>query len=609
MAKFRFFRFKSIRTVLVLPVILSFVIATALVTVLVYNNSQKALNSVLAELQQTMIVLVTTDMNGRLDQAIQLNRFHEDALKRRILQLDSPAVRERYFTMMLQRYPDVAMTYIGLPDGQFYGARRNPDGSMDVARNSRDTQGNSDYFAINALGEGTTFLQRFENFDPRKRPWYQNAIKTKQVSFGDLYSHFIFKEPTLTASLPIYENGQLKAVFGVDYMMTWLGETLKKLPIGAHGQVFIVDEQQRLVASSSGEPVFRLIGGKSTNFPAAESTNPVTKAALAQPVDTTTNVFTSFKIDGDEYILGVEHYIYQSIHWNIYTVIARNDFLYETNKTLSAALQTLLILTGLFILYALVLTQQIVKPIVLLNTSAKRLSGGVYEPIGGKPRQDELGELTDSFNIMGGRLTALVNHLEEEVAYRTTQLEEKNVLLKELSYLDELAQIPNRRRFDEFFQQAVELSARNKHPLCLMMLDIDHFKKFNDIYGHVAGDHCIQAVGSVMKHSVHRSIDLTARYGGEEFAVVLLDPSTESAVKIAEAIRAGIFALSLRHAGSEWQVVTISIGLVIGIAEAHHSAENIIQQADAALYKAKEGGRNRIEVAELQAFHPETPPQ
>lgn len=510
-------------------------------------------------------------------------------------------MRERYFTMMLQRFPDVAMTYVGLPDGRFYGARRNTDGTLSVVRNNRDTGGASEYYQVNALGEGGSFVERFENFDPRKRPWYVKADEARQLVFSDLYSHFVFKEATLTASLPIVEDGQLMGVFGVDYLMSWLGNTLRRLPIGTHGQVFIVDANQGLVATTTGESVFLSDDGVTRVISAHESDNAITRAVIASSGALAIDSRIPMRIEGRDYYVGVDQFVNHNLRWNIYTVIAREDYLTETRETLDTALKTLFLLTVFFVIYAVALTRHIVRPILQLKESARQLSQGVYEPVAVRPRHDELSELTDSFNAMGRQLSGLVNHLEDEVAQRTAQLEEKNAQLRELSYLDELAQIPNRRRFDEFFAQAVKLSARNRQPLCLMMLDIDHFKKYNDIYGHVAGDYCIQAVCNIMRKHVHRSIDLTARYGGEEFAVVLQDPTIDGALRIAEAIRADIGLMRIRHEGSEWQTVTVSIGLVYGTAGIHQEPESVIEQADSALYRAKSSGRNRVESARLNS--------
>lgn len=588
------FRFKSIRTVLVLPFIVSFIVATAMITALTFNDSQRALNSVLVELRKTMISLVKQDIDYRLNEVLQLIHINRDAWETGLLSIDRPVERERYLTTMLRNYPDVVMAYVALPDGQFYGARRNPDNSLNVVRNNQSTGGNSHIYSVKPSGEGDTLVETLANYDPRKRPWYIKALETKEITFNPIFSHIIFKEPTLTASLPIYEEGELKGVLGVEYLMTWLGSALGNLPIGDHGLIFVVDENRQMVATSSDDKIFHLKNDASVLIPAAESSNPVIRKTMEVSAGKTGEEGNTFEVLGNSYLYGDDIYQRSGLKWHIFTVIERNYILSEVNRTTLAALQTILALSAAYIVYAYVLSHQIVNPIIKMNRSAKKLSEGQYEEVQGVHRRDELGQLTESFNDMGKQLTEMVSTLEEVVEIRTAELEEKNTILSTLSYVDELTQIPNRRKFDEFFRQTLELSSRGNRPIGLMMLDIDNFKKFNDLYGHVAGDDCIRAVGKVLKESVHRASDLPARYGGEEFVVVLQETSLQGARAIAESIRKGIRELSIAHEGSDWEVVTVSIGAVYGPAGIHQEVADIVHQADEALYEAKGSGRNAL---------------
>jgi len=151
----------------------------------------------------------------------------------------------------------------------------------------------------------------------------------------------------------------------------------------------------------------------------------------------------------------------------------------------------------LFLVFGFWLARWITKPIVNLNASAKALTEGFFKHVNHENRQDELGQLTKSFNIMGSQLTDLVANLEMQVAERTRELEERNEALQELSFFDGLTCIPNRRRFDDFFNLAFSLSIRNSQPIAILMLDIDEFKKYNDTYGHLQGDECIKNIATV----------------------------------------------------------------------------------------------------------------
>ncbi len=176
------------------------------------------------------------------------------------------------------------------------------------------------------------------------------------------------------------------------------------------------------------------------------------------------------------------------------------------------------------------------------------------------------------------------------------RLKQQADLLESLSLLDALTDIPNRRRFDEALAAEWKRATRDATPLSLLMIDIDHFKQYNDYYGHGAGDVCLQMVAAELSKSVARPSDLVARYGGEEFVVILPETSQESALQIAERLRDRIEKLDLPHAYSDAEsVVTISVG----VATQANISENLLPQilgdsADKALYMAKEGGRNRV---------------
>lgn len=176
------------------------------------------------------------------------------------------------------------------------------------------------------------------------------------------------------------------------------------------------------------------------------------------------------------------------------------------------------------------------------------------------------------------------------------RLKQQADLLESLSLLDALTNIPNRRRFDEALALELKRAVRDATPLSLLMIDIDHFKQYNDHYGHGEGDMCLQTVATELSKSVVRPADLVARYGGEEFVVILPETDQASALQIAERLRERIEQLGLPHAYSETgAVVTISVGA----ATQADIPENFLPQtlsdaADKALYMAKESGRNRV---------------
>lgn len=187
-------------------------------------------------------------------------------------------------------------------------------------------------------------------------------------------------------------------------------------------------------------------------------------------------------------------------------------------------------------------------------------------------------------------------HHELEIKKANKELEEANAKLQQLSRIDGLTNIANRRFFDETLQQELSRMHRNKTPLTLILCDIDFFKKYNDQYGHQKGDSCLQQVAQCIHSSFNRTGDLVARYGGEEFAIILPNVSQADAINLAEHLRLAIKNMQIAHESSEINnVVTLSIGVTTAIPGTDTSVANYILAADKALYQAKASGRDNTQ--------------
>jgi diguanylate cyclase (GGDEF)-like protein/PAS domain S-box-containing protein len=174
--------------------------------------------------------------------------------------------------------------------------------------------------------------------------------------------------------------------------------------------------------------------------------------------------------------------------------------------------------------------------------------------------------------------------------------------LQRAAMLDPLTKIANRRNFDAFLEKEWQRAIRNAQPLSLVVLDVDHFKLYNDTLGHMAGDACLQKVAQALEAHALRPTDLAARYGGEEFVLLFAETPFEAASRLAEAIRTTVEALQLpnpRSPTSPW--ITVSVGVATIVPTQLDEIEQLFICADRAMYAAKSGGRNRVEAAVVGA--------
>lgn len=189
---------------------------------------------------------------------------------------------------------------------------------------------------------------------------------------------------------------------------------------------------------------------------------------------------------------------------------------------------------------------------------------------------------------------ALIQARNEAQSLNET-LREKNLQLEYLSSNDALTGIANRRKYNELIEREWERSKRNKSTMSVIIMDIDHFKAYNDLYGHQAGDECLQRVAQALAGELMRATDFVARYGGEEFVCVLSETNLENAMKVAERLRAVVESAGLAHEKSlTSDVVTISVGVASMIAEQGKNIGSLVSMSDKALYQAKNQGRNRV---------------
>jgi diguanylate cyclase (GGDEF)-like protein len=205
----------------------------------------------------------------------------------------------------------------------------------------------------------------------------------------------------------------------------------------------------------------------------------------------------------------------------------------------------------------------------------------------------ELESKNSSLTEKERELRTLNQSLELKVAERTVELQRANERLNDLAMTDPLTRVLNRRAFFAKFQEEIERSSRYRHPIAVVMIDVDHFKTFNDMEGHLHGDEALRKLAGIFNGNL-RKTDVLGRYGGEEFAIVMPETRLANASEICQRLRTAVETASFQgQRGSAY--LTISLGIA-SYPEHGQSPEALMQAADEALYEAKDAGRNRVVV-------------
>lgn len=243
------------------------------------------------------------------------------------------------------------------------------------------------------------------------------------------------------------------------------------------------------------------------------------------------------------------------------------------------------------------LERLVLRPVRRLTEATRSFAAGDRAARAMVAGDDELADLAGTFNHMAGQIALHTHRLEEEIRARTRDLEEANRRLEALAVTDPLTGLYNRRHFEHVLSLEVRRAQRMGTRLSLLMMDVDHFKRYNDTHGHPAGDEVLRALGRLVRERV-RSTDVACRYGGEEFTVILPGTSRTDAMVLANDLRLNVEAYPFENEATQpGGRLTISIGVATYPADASDEVA-LVRAADQALYRAKENGRNRVEVAQ-----------
>jgi diguanylate cyclase (GGDEF)-like protein len=407
--------------------------------------------------------------------------------------------------------------------------------------------------------------------DVSDRDYFRNALEARDFSLSDYLILRLHGLPSVVATYPIIkDDGSLSGVVMASISLKWMGDLAASTAQHPGTSAALIDRNGTVIAASADQAKFV---GKTFN----ESV--LVRDALAG--DEGTVIAAGF--DNAPRI-----FAFARIPWTQTRLVVGLD---ESivHSGIDREITIAYIQLGIFGLLVLLVAwfggeRLILRPIRTLVRKAARLGRGDLQVRASDEQWlAEFEPLAVAFDDMAGKL-----------AERELELQIANEHLEELASLDGLTGLANRRGFDRELDREWRQAMEKRRPLALMMIDIAHFKLFNDRYGHVRGDACLRAVGETLSLITLEDARVVARYGGEEFALLLPGIDLERATALAEEARRAVEDLLITHADAARGVVTISIGVESAIPHARLSPADLVEAADCALYAAKRGGRNAV---------------
>ncbi len=403
------------------------------------------------------------------------------------------------------------------------------------------------------------------------RPHFQNALHSHEFALSNYLINHINQVPSLVATFPVIaDDSSIKGVALAVINLQWIGDLASTAAERQGASVVLLDGNGTLVAGSADQE--RFIGKRFAGDAFAQE-------MLAKDEGTITT--TGF--DGVRRI-----FAYVRVPWtNARLAVGLDEA--AVHSGIDSQINFAYLQLFLFGMFVVLLAwfggeQLVVKPIrSLVRTAARFGRGDLHVRASQEPWVAEFAPLAAALDDMAAKLAA-----------REEELQIANQHLEELASLDGLSGLANRRGFDRELNREWRRAGEKCGPLALMMVDIDHFKLFNDRYGHVSGDTCLRAVGETLSLVTLDEAVLVARYGGEEFALLLPGLDLERAKAIADEARKAVEDLQINHAESSCGYVTVSIGVESVIPDKFQTTADLIEAADTALYAAKRRGRNTV---------------
>lgn len=580
----------SLRSILVIPFVLQIFTIVGLVGYFSFKNGQRAVSNVAEQLQHQVSDRVNQHLDDYLALPHQLNQLNADAIVEGILDPQNLEETSRHFWKQAQTFPNISWIGYSLPDGRDMGAGQWLEGHG----NTIDETINGINYAYETDSQGRRArLVHVTEYDSRTDEWYIDSVRLQRpnwsrIAVSEGFGNYI----AASANYPIYnQNRQLMGVLSTDLLLSSISHFLKSLQVSPTGQIFIMERNGFLIASSTSMQPFEVVDNKIQRINVFYSSNELIRATSQQ----LTNRFGSFdsiqapqqfQFQGeslqpknrgkDNYFVNVTPWKdAYGLDWLVVVVVPESDFMStihaNTQITIGLCIGALAIATTM----GLLTSRWLVHSIARVIHAADALSRNDWQQVP-EANTHEMAQLAGAFNRMAG------------------QLQESFIQLEYTAHHDSLTGLPNQRAFRlKLIEAMVEQEQNPNFLFAVLFLDLDYFKIVNDSLGHLAGDKLLTITAERLRACI-RPTDTLARFGGDEFVILLEDVGdVNSVIQIADRVSRAI--QNPFYLDNSEVFISTSIGIVLST-EPTEKPDSFLTNADIALYHAKAKGKGAYEL-------------
>lgn len=434
--------FVPLRTILIVPFVLQIGAAVGLTGWLSLDNGQQAVNQVTSQLRNEVAARVKLQLQNYLKTPRLLNQININAISLGYLKVQDTGSLTRQFWSQRSLFDAVIVSsiFLGNKDGEFTGIGYQDDGSWQIGRAGKSTDGKFYLYTTDSQGNPATLLKIGKPYDPRQRPWYKSTVSKGKSMWSEIYTDFQYPKLTITLGQPFYDSaGVLQGVVGVDFVLSHIGEFLQHIKIGKTGQIFIIERSGLLVATSTPQKPFRVTKKAVQRLKAGELDSPLIRATsdyLTQHFGNLREIKSSqqlnFLIDKKRHFLQVLPFSEgENLDWLIVVVVPESDFMEQINANTRTTIILCLAALGIATALGIFTSKWITKPILRLNAAAKEIALGELNQNVKVEAVYEISTLASSFNQMTRQLRSAFAALEEANSELERRVQARTALLQE----------------------------------------------------------------------------------------------------------------------------------------------------------------------------------